>query len=121
MNKRNAFVLATFLCAIIFYLGWNYLSINQIKGKYFLVNYEGSFAVPNIPDSLYIYDNYEFKSLRYGSGKFQIYHSIGITKIHLNTSVASDVLGWTYFERDLRGSVKIVMSKDEDVYYQKVK
>lgn len=120
MKKALFYSLLSILIAILTYWGNSIVRPKELIGKYILYNYGHSNSIPNRPDTIKIFDELRFKSSLYGTGNYYLKVGFGITYVHFNTDISSDVLGHTFIKKTLNNEILIYMNKDENIFYKKV-
>jgi|GEM_PF-2243261 len=102
----------------------NFFSNTTIVGKYVNQNYNNKYAlaeIPNVADTLELFENNHFESDYWGKGTFTISYSLQGTTIEL---IYKDEFGKGGFETTISrvnwGAPKIILSSDQDRYYEKI-
>ena len=125
-NRVIIFIVATVgLTLFGYYLHLNFFSKKMIVGTYINTNFDYPSHVAEIPcyaDELELYSDGRFSSSYWGEGEYKISYSIKGTTIDLTYNYEFGKAGFnTYITRDVFGTPKIVLNKDRNHHYAKVK
>ncbi len=94
------------------------------SGLYVLRNYEGNIEVevPKKSDTLKLYPNLKFESSYYGKGSYKLKKEVFDETIHFTYKYEYGLAGIEMrVERSLlTSSVKLILSTDQEIYYERI-
>lgn len=121
---RYKFKILIVLIVLIFssYLYNNFFTIGMISGTYVSNNTQPILEGPYDSYTLVLFDDNKFISETWGEGTYQLNYSIRGTQIDLNANDASGMGGFnSHLERSFYGKPRIVLFRDLNFYFEKIK
>jgi len=110
--------------AAISYCYNNFFSKTTIVGKYINQNYNYKYAfaeIPNVSDTLKLFENNHFVSSYWGKGTFTISYGLQGTTIELIYKYEFGKGGFeTTISRLNWGEPKIILNRDQNQFYKKI-
>lgn len=110
--------------SLILYLHKQFIPQKTLIGKYVNMNYDSKSGgeAPCVPDTLILLENNQFISAFFGNGTYEVSHTLKGTVISLGYNYEFGKAGFdAYITRMWFGVPKIIINRDMNHYYEKIK